>query len=144
MPSENNNTSVILVSGIVLSFLLIIFLLNNKRMIQPQINQEPQYVQPQLGQPEPIQTQPKEPIFQKPFVCEPYPHCYPEYHSNTIFWEGYHDGWKGFGPRSEGRIYLQGYEIGKHDRRCNHAYYHEHYYPPSLHLRLPGLNINVR
>lgn len=135
MSNENNNTSIILGSGMILGFLLVIFLIFNRQTVQPQVIQEPQ-----LGQPQPMQ----EPVFNQPFVNQPYPHTYPEYHNDRVFWEGYSDGWNGFNRRSEGTTYLRGYEIGNHDRRCNHPYYHERYYPPGFSLRLPGLHINVR
>ena len=124
--NPNNNTT-ILVCGMILGFSLIVFLIFNKQTVQPQIIQEPQVIQ------------------QPPIVInQPYPNTYPEYHNNNVFWQGYSDGWNGFIRRSEGIAYLKGYDIGIHDRRCNHPYYHERYCPPGFSLRLPGFHINVR
>ena len=137
---SNNNSTVILVSGTVLSLLLIIFLLFNKQMVQPQLVIPQQVAQAPAP---PVVVQPE--IINNPVIVgQPYPHSYPQYHSNRAFWDGYSDGWNGFRYRSEGVAYLQGYEIGRHDRTCNHAYYHERYCPPGFSLRLPGLRINVR
>lgn len=106
-----------------------------------EINSQPIIPQQQQQQPTPqvIVTPPAQPI-----VIGPYPQTFPQYHNRNEFWMGYSDGWHSSGMRQNCPEYIQGYQIGVHDRRCNQPYYHDQYFPPGLTFRLPSFSFNIR
>ena len=73
-----------------------------------------------------------------------YPQAYPQYHNRNEFWMGYSDGWNGMVMRQNCPEYVQGYQIGLHDRSCHRPYYHEQHCPPGFSLRVPGFSLNIR
>jgi hypothetical protein len=77
-------------------------------------------------------------------IGRPYPQAYPQYHSRNEFWQGYSDGWGGMRMRQNCPEYIQGYQIGLHDRGCHRPYYHEQHCPPGFSLRVPGFSLNIR
>jgi len=84
------------------------------------------------------------PPAQQIIIGRPYPQAYPQYHSRNEFWMGYSDGWNGMGMRQNCPEYIQGYQIGTHDRSCHRPYYHERHCPPGFSLRVPGFSLNIR
>jgi len=84
------------------------------------------------------------PPVQQIIIGRPYPQVYPQYHNRNEFWQGYSDGWGGMGMRQNCPEYIQGYQIGLHDRNCRRPYYHEQHCPPGFSLRVPGFSLNIR
>jgi hypothetical protein len=67
-----------------------------------------------------------------------------EYHNRSEFWLGYNDGWARLPIRLNCPEYLHGHQIGLTDRQLNCRNYYNRYYPPGFHIRVPGLQINIR
>jgi hypothetical protein len=146
---NNNNSVAIIVVGL-LGFLAII--ITGKWLLDKHHDHDRvQQVQVAPQQPGPAPQQPPQQIIVTPpappaniIIGQPYPQTYPQFHSKHEFWQGYSDGWNNIPMRQRCPEYVQGYQIGQHDRRCNRPYYHQQHCPPGFTLRTPGFSLNIR